>query len=129
MRLHQNLDSMPPPAHLGPEFRAKVFIQTQLTDFGQVLEAFMGIDDRYSFSGPELSIVHLAAVPAPGRVPDQVVFQNNVISTYNVFEAARKLKIKNIISASSETMLGLPMVSDRYDSGWSSRDLTKFCGE
>jgi nucleoside-diphosphate-sugar epimerase len=52
----------------------------------------------------------LAAVPAPGRVPDQVAFQNNIISTYNVFEAARKLKIKNIISASSETVLGLPMV-------------------
>jgi len=50
-------------------------------------------------------------VPAPGRVPDQVAFQNNIISTYNIFEAARKLKIKNIISASSETVLGLPMVS------------------
>jgi nucleoside-diphosphate-sugar epimerase len=32
------------------------------------------------------------------------------MSTYNIFEAARKLKIKNIISASSETVLGLPMV-------------------
>lgn len=69
------------------------------------------VRSSYTFDGSELSIVHLAAVPAPGRVPDQVAFQNNIISTYNIFEAARKLKIKNIISASSETVLGLPMVS------------------
>ena len=44
--LPQNLDTAPPPAGLAAEYHAKVFIQTQLTDFGQVLEAFMGIDDR-----------------------------------------------------------------------------------
>jgi hypothetical protein len=42
----QNLDTAPPPPGLAAEYHAKVFIQTQLTDFGQVLEAFMGIDDR-----------------------------------------------------------------------------------
>jgi nucleoside-diphosphate-sugar epimerase len=40
------------------------------------------------------------------------------MSTYNIFEAARKLKIKNIISASSETVLGLPMVNLVVDLGW-----------
>jgi nucleoside-diphosphate-sugar epimerase len=31
-----------------------------------------------------------------------------MLSTYNVFEAARRLAIKNIVWASSETVLGLP---------------------
>src|SRR4029077_2527384 len=35
-------------------------------------------------------------------------FSNNILSTYNVFEAARRLGIKNIVWASSETVLGLP---------------------
>jgi len=37
-----------------------------------------------------------------------VTFSNNILSTYNVFEAARRLGIKNIVWASSETVLGLP---------------------
>jgi nucleoside-diphosphate-sugar epimerase len=37
-----------------------------------------------------------------------VTFSNNILSTYNVFEAARRLEIKNIVWASSETVLGLP---------------------
>jgi nucleoside-diphosphate-sugar epimerase len=37
-----------------------------------------------------------------------VTFATNTISTYNVFEAARQLGIKNVVWASSETVLGLP---------------------
>src|SRR4029077_7901906 len=40
--------------------------------------------------------------------PNHVTFSTNTISTYNVFEAARQLQIKNIVWASSETVLGLP---------------------
>jgi nucleoside-diphosphate-sugar epimerase len=37
-----------------------------------------------------------------------VTFQNNTVSTYNVFAAARNLGVKNLVWASSETLLGLP---------------------
>jgi AcrB/AcrD/AcrF family protein/NAD-dependent epimerase/dehydratase family protein len=63
------------------------------------------IDDRIrNVTG----IVHLAAIPAPGLATNAVTFATNTISTYNVFEAARQLGIKNVVWASSETVLGLP---------------------
>ena len=54
------------------------------------------------------AIVHLAAIPAPRRFTDPITFSNNTLSTYNVFAASRRLGIKNIVWASSETVLGLP---------------------
>jgi len=81
------------------------FCQVDLTDFGQTMAALSAIDERvHKVTG----IVHLAAIPAPGRAPNHVTFETNTISTYNVFEAARQLRIKNIVWASSETVLGLP---------------------
>ena len=81
------------------------FTQVDLADFGQALEALSQIDSR--IRGVD-AVVHLAAVPAPGRQPNATIFRNNMLSTYNVFEAARRLGIKNIVWASSETVLGLP---------------------
>jgi nucleoside-diphosphate-sugar epimerase len=81
------------------------FTQVDLADFGQAIEALSQIDSR--FRGVD-AVVHLAAVPAPGRQPNATIFRNNMLSTYNVFEAARRLGIKNIVWASSETVLGLP---------------------
>jgi nucleoside-diphosphate-sugar epimerase len=81
------------------------FTQADLTDFGQAFAALSGIDERVA---KVEAVVHLAAIPAPGLAPNQVIFQTNLISTYNVFEAARQLGIKNIVWASSETVLGLP---------------------
>ena len=63
------------------------------------------VDDRLADVD---ALVHLAAIPAPGRNPNAVIFKVNTLSTYNVFEAARRLKIRNIVWASSETVLGLP---------------------
>ena len=81
------------------------FSRVELTDFGQTMAAFSQVDDRIrNVTG----IVHLAAIPAPGLAPNAVTFATNTISTYNVFEAARQLRIKNIVWASSETVLGLP---------------------
>jgi nucleoside-diphosphate-sugar epimerase len=77
-----------------------------MTDYGQVLGAFTRLDDRYdSLDG----VVHLAAIPAPGMAPNAATFANNVVSTYNVFEAARVAGITNVVWASSETVLGLPL--------------------
>jgi nucleoside-diphosphate-sugar epimerase len=76
-----------------------------LRDYGQVLDVFLGLDDRHSGFD---AVVHLGAIPAPGIVPDAATFGNNMLSTYNVFQAARRAGIKKVVYASSETVLGLP---------------------
>jgi len=57
-------------------------------------------------------VVHLGAVPAPGIIPDAATFENNMLATYNVFQAARRAGIKKVVYASSETVLGLPFDVD-----------------
>lgn len=95
-----NLDQATPPADQGCDFT-----RVDLTDHGQVVEAISGIDDRY----PGLdAVVHLAAIPGPGVAPNARTFHNNVTSTYNVFAAARLAGVRNVVWASSETVLGLP---------------------
>ena len=82
------------------------FSRVDITDFGQVLGAFSGINERVS--GTVDGIVHLGAIASPGEAPDNVIFDTNMQSTYNVFEAARRLKIRNVVWASSETVYGIP---------------------
>jgi nucleoside-diphosphate-sugar epimerase len=94
-----NVDSVPPTTENCP------FVRADLADFGQAYEVLSEIDDRYR--GVD-ALVHLAAIPAPGKEPNSVIFKVNVLSTYNVFEAARRLRIRNVVWASSETVLGLP---------------------
>jgi nucleoside-diphosphate-sugar epimerase len=81
------------------------FTRVDFTDFGQTAGALTAVDDRHD--GLD-AVVHLAAIPGPGMVPNAALFANNVISTYNVFEAARIAGIRNLVWASSETVLGLP---------------------
>ena len=94
-----NIDPVAPAEKLCP------FILADLADFGQAIEALSSVD-----FGPHdvAGVVHLAAIPTPMRYTNSVTFANNILSTYNVFEAARRLGIKNIVWASSETVLGLP---------------------
>ena len=80
-------------------------LKIDLTDYGQTVEALTAIDDRYDKID---AVVHLAAIPAPGLVPNAATFQNNITATYNVFSAARLAGITNVVWASSETVLGLP---------------------
>jgi nucleoside-diphosphate-sugar epimerase len=94
-----NVDTVPPAQELCP------FVQADLTDFGQAVEVLSQVDDR--IRGVD-AVVHLAAIPAPGKQPNAVIFKVNALSTYNVFEAARRLAIRNVVWASSETVLGLP---------------------
>lgn len=82
------------------------FLLVDLTDYGQVVEAFTGGADEHA--GGVEAVVHLAAVPAPGLLPNAVTFANNSAATYNVFAAARAAGIKRVVWASSETVLGLP---------------------
>jgi nucleoside-diphosphate-sugar epimerase len=80
-------------------------VRADLTDFGQTIEVLSEIDDRYDTID---AVVHLAAIPAPGLAPNHEIFRVNTLSTYNVFEAARRLGVDNVVWASSETVLGLP---------------------
>jgi nucleoside-diphosphate-sugar epimerase len=86
-----------------------VFLRADLTNYGQVVEALTGVDDRYSSVD---AVVHLAAIPAPGLTTNSATFANNVPSTYNVFAAARAAGIRTLVWASSETVLGLPFDTD-----------------
>jgi len=85
--------------------RGPGFVRVDLTDYGQTVDAILGIDDR---SDGFDAIVHLAAIPAPGILSDVATFHNNIRATYNVFQAARRAGIRNVVYASSETVLGLP---------------------
>ena len=97
-----NLDSAPPLDERCP------FVKLDLADFGQTVEALTAVDDRYDHVD---AIVHLAAIPGPGLRTNAVTFANNISSSYNVFAAARQRNIKNVVWASSETVLGLPFAT------------------
>ena len=66
------------------------------TDLGQVIGVMQGHD----------AVVHLAAIPSPEAHTNEVVFGNNVVSTFNVMEAATILGIKKLVLASSISALG-----------------------
>lgn len=71
---------------------------TDLTDLGQAQDALAGAD----------AVVHFAAIPAPELRPEGETFRINALSTYNVFAAAVAHRMRRVVWASSETVLGLP---------------------
>jgi nucleoside-diphosphate-sugar epimerase len=97
-----NVDRVAPVESICP------LILADLADFGQAVDAFSSRPGENAGRGNFDAIVHLAAIPAPHLFTDAVVFENNTLSTYNVFASAWRLGIKNIVWASSETVLGLP---------------------
>ena len=95
-----NVDQQPLSEPICPSVRV------DLSNFGEVASAILGgVDER---GGPFDAVVHLAAIPAPGLAANARTLSNNVTSSYNVFEACRLAGIKNVVFASSETVLGLP---------------------
>jgi nucleoside-diphosphate-sugar epimerase len=52
-------------------------------------------------------VIHFAAYARNMIVPDNECFRANVMSTYNVIEAACKLGIRKVVIASSETVYGV----------------------
>ena len=90
------------------------FLFVDFADYGQVVDALAGCD----------AVVHLAAIPAGGIAPESATFHNNMSSTFNVFQAARRVGIQTVVYASSETLLGIPFetpppylpVDEDYDS-------------
>src|SRR5215207_4020328 len=67
------------------------FFKANLNEMGQAVDALRRaagtIDRRRSPLGQADAVVHLAAIPAPSLAPDAVTFQNNLMTTYNVFRA------------------------------------------
>jgi nucleoside-diphosphate-sugar epimerase len=101
-----SVDLTPPPGLTNPPTPGQVrFTRADVTDFGEAMAAVSMIDERVE---KVTGIVHLAAIPAPGQTPNHVAFTTNIVSTYNIFEAARQLGIRNVVWASSETVYGVP---------------------
>lgn len=83
-----------------------------ITDSGQmfnVMSSYAAQDELESGTGvPKFdAVVHFAAVPRILIKPDNETFRVNTIGTYNVLEAAVKLRIRKIVIASSETTYGV----------------------
>ncbi|HZR54904.1 MAG TPA: NAD(P)-dependent oxidoreductase [Streptosporangiaceae bacterium] len=81
------------------------FTRVDLTDYGQALDALLGITARHA--GLD-ALVHLAAIPVNGLVPDAALFQQNMTATFNVLHAAFRAGIRVIVYASSINVLGFP---------------------
>ncbi len=72
------------------------FVQADMSEYDKLVEAFAGCD----------GVIHMAAIPSPGRHPDHVVHNNNVVGSYNVLRAAAEHGIKRICQASSVNAIG-----------------------
>ncbi len=83
--------SVEPPS--SPSVR---FVETDLGDVGQVAGAMASCD----------AVLHLGAIPAPYRHPDEVVFANNTRATFAVLQAAALLGLRRAVIASSISALG-----------------------
>lgn len=91
--------------------RGPGFLLIDLTDYGDVADALSGQRDG-SYPAPFDAVVHLGAIPAPGIRSDVATYRNNALATFNVFHAAIRAGVREIVFASSETILGLPFDVD-----------------
>ena len=78
------------------------FMRADVTDYGQTLSVLRGAD----------WVVHMAAIPSPVHDPPEVVFSTNVVSTWNVLQAAEVLGIEKLVLASSVNAVGLVFSSE-----------------
>ena len=90
-------------------------VNTLIADLTNSGEAFNALTTHFGFDGynagkppsaPD-AVVHFAAIPRVMIEPDNKTFATNVVSTYNVIEAAMKLGVRKVIVASSETTYGV----------------------
>ncbi|MDD9271533.1 NAD-dependent epimerase/dehydratase family protein [Paenibacillus sp. GCM10023248] len=88
-------------------------IITDLNDLGQVINALSpySTGNRKEVAG----IVHFAAIPQAYTHTNDVCFRNNVMSTYNVLEAAANLGIGKVVIASSESSYGICFASEFFE--------------
>lgn len=87
--------------------------RADIADLEAIAPAFEGVD----------TVVHLAADATSPNPPWPSILNNNVTGTYNVYEAARRAKVKRVVFASSgATVAGVEsdppyrdLVAGRYD--------------
>jgi nucleoside-diphosphate-sugar epimerase len=82
------------------------FIRTDLTDYGQVVESLSGIDEVHR--GVD-AVVHLAAIPGATFAPNVATFDNNLVSTFHVFQAAKLFNIHNLVLGVQRDAARLPV--------------------
>jgi nucleoside-diphosphate-sugar epimerase len=86
-------------------------LTVDLTDVGETYSALAGLATQAELDLPEKpgydAVVHFAAVPAILLRSDASTYAANVLSTYNVLEAATRLGVRKIVFASSETTYGV----------------------
>ena len=70
--------------------------QADLTDAGDAYALVRGYD----------AVVHSAAIPEPTQNPPHTVFHNNLMSTFNLIEAAVRWGVPRFVNISSETVPG-----------------------
>ncbi|MGC5224240.1 NAD-dependent epimerase/dehydratase family protein [Micromonospora sp. DT81.3] len=106
------------------------FTRVDLADYGQTLDAMLGVTARHS--GLD-ALVHLAAIPVNGLVPDAETFRSNVAVSFNVLFAAHRAGIRTIVLASSITAMGFPFgeppPSLPADEGWTRANNTYGLGK
>jgi len=85
--------------------RGPGFTRVDLHDYGQTLDALLGVTFRHD--GVD-ALVHLAAIPVNGLVPDATTFHHNMTVSFNVLFGAHRAGIKRIVYASSINAMGFP---------------------
>jgi nucleoside-diphosphate-sugar epimerase len=79
-----------------------------MEDLGQVVSLLDGCD----------AVLHAAAIPRPGGVPDHVLFRTNMMALFNALEACRLLGVPRFVWTSSMSVLGYPFnyrpIAPRY---------------
>src|ERR687894_920741 len=84
------------PVFEAPEPGAPAYYQADLSDAGDAFAAVRGNE----------AVIPSAAIPEPTRNPPHVVFQNNLMATFNVIEAAVRFGVPRVVNVSSETVPG-----------------------
>jgi nucleoside-diphosphate-sugar epimerase len=77
--------------------------QADIADLAAIRPAFAGVD----------MVVHLAAI-ASSQAPWDAVLRDNIIGTYNVFEAAREAGVRRVVFASSGATVSAYEREDPY---------------
>jgi UDP-glucose 4-epimerase len=72
------------------------YMQADLTDAGSC----------YAVARDKEAVIHTAAIPEPTHNPPHVVFQNNLMATFNLIEASVRMGVGRFVNISSETVPG-----------------------
>ncbi|OOF91799.1 hypothetical protein ASPCADRAFT_56415 [Aspergillus carbonarius ITEM 5010] len=139
-----NLDLVPlPDPHLASQVHT---LRADLTSSGQTYNA---LSSHFHLTEPfreplhQLpdAVIHLAGYARNMIVPDNETFRGNTLSTYNIIEAACRLRIPKIILASSITVYGVsfaegdipypsfPVTEDVDTNPMDTYGISKVCGE